>query len=369
MQQLTRGWNALEDVAGAVSALGIRRPLIVAGRHFADRVSDLLSGAPVFGGYHANPDWADAAAGEALYREHACDGLVSVGGGSAIDTAKAIKARLLAADEENALATRWQTRRLPHLAIPATAGTGAEATQFAVMYVGGRKHSLSHIDLLPDGVLLDPALLTSLPDYHKKSCALDALCQGIESYWAKASSPASRPDAVQAVVGVLKALPAYLQGDEDAADAMLWAAYCSGCAIQRTRTTAAHAMSYQITAMLGMAHGHACALTLPYLWAHLMRDKHQAEALQPLAEAMGLPEAAMVPDFLLGLLLALGMESIAAPTAQQLDLLTATVNADRLGNHPESLTPAEIRDIYAQALRPVPDEKRAGCEALFYECR
>ena len=115
------------------------------------------------------------------------------------------------------------------------------------MYENGQKISIGHPCLLPEGVILDSALLDSLPDYHRKSCALDALSQGIESYWSRAATEESRVHAYLAILGVLDNLKAYLAGDAHAADEMLEAAYQSGRAIQITRTTAAHAMSYQLT--------------------------------------------------------------------------------------------------------------------------
>lgn len=80
------------------------------------------------------------------------------------------------------------------MAIPGTAGTGAETTAVAVLYEDGQKLSVDHPALLPDGVLLDGSLLDTLPEYHRKSCAMDALAQGIESWWAKKATPDS-PDS------------------------------------------------------------------------------------------------------------------------------------------------------------------------------
>ena len=113
--------------------------------------------------------------------------------------------------------------------------------------MNGSKVSLNHAELKPDGVILDSALLDSLPAYHKKSCALDALAQGIESYWSRGSNDDSKVHAYLAVIGVLDNLKAYLEGDPHAASEMLDASFQSGKAIQITRTTAAHAMSYRLT--------------------------------------------------------------------------------------------------------------------------
>ena len=129
---------------------------------------------------------------------------------------------------------------------------------------------------------------------------------------------------------------------------MLEAAYESGCAIRISRTTAAHAMSYQITKRIGPAHGHACMLTLPHLW----RRMGETTVLTELAEIIGAaPEN--VPELLLGMLAALDMLPETAPDADLLDALVASVNVQRLGNHPQTLTADALREIYVQALTPV----------------
>ena len=261
-QKVFRGRGSIGKVLQMTEKLGISRPMIIGSEQLAAvlfRKAPTLLQFPVFSGYHPNPDFRDALPAVSLFKEQNCDGIISIGGGSAMDTAKTLKAVLYAETPEDALRGRFPEKMgTPHIAIPGTAGTGAEATQNAVVYRDGRKVSLSHISLRPDGVILDADLLTSLPPYHKKAAALDALCQGIESYWCSHATEDSRIHAFLAVLGVLDNLRSYLAGDPHAADEMLDASYQSGKAIQITRTTAAHAMSYQLTKLMGYAHGHAC---------------------------------------------------------------------------------------------------------------
>lgn len=361
------GRGSLNKLQGMMDVLGMRRPLLVAG----DRLSVALAERtgltlPRFGGFHPNPDFADCARGAEIYRKQGCDGLVSIGGGSAMDTAKGVKAMLLAGSAEGALAYAFGEERIPHIAIPATAGTGAEATQFAVVYLQGMKHSLSHAALLPEGILLDGSLLDTLPIYHKKSCALDALCQGIESYWAAGATAESRVHAEAAIRGMLDSITPYLAGDAAAAEAMLHAAWRSGQAIQVSRTTAAHAMSYRLTHHFGIAHGHACAITLPVLWEQMLTDETHRPVLAELARIMGLPGQEEGPRFLRGLLMALGMEAPAMPDKAILEDLAASVNAERLGNHPQRLTQGQLREIYVRAFRPVDGEERRRCLEVWH---
>lgn len=362
MQQLViRGRNCFDGprLAMVMADVEIHRPLLVCSQRMRADILRLIGlDIPVFSGYHANPDLADAAAGAEMYRNMCCDGLISVGGGSAMDTAKAVKALLLAGDMDAVRTNRLPEGRLPHVAVPTTAGTGSEATAIAVVYVDNEKLSLDHPALLPEAIMLDSALLDSLPLYHKKACALDALCQGIESFWAAKATPESRMHAEKAIRGVLRNMDAYLSGDTAAADAVLEAAYESGRAISISRTTAAHAMSYQITKRIGYAHGHACMLTLPWLWKHL----GDAPILAELNGVMGVEDGA---DLLLGMLAALDMLPDGQLDDALLEALTASVNTQRLGNHPESLTAQELRAIYVQAFAPMNAEERMRLASLW----
>lgn len=364
-QQVLNGRGELNQAALRLKALGVARPLVVGGSQ-ARRLPEALQSAPRFHGYHPNPDFSDALSGAALYRQAGCDGLLSIGGGSAMDTAKLIKALLSSDTPEDALHGRLTgALPVPHLAVPTSAGTGAEATFTAVCYVDGRKVSVAHPALLPEAVILDASLLDTLPLYHQKACAMDALCQGIESYWCSAATVESREVAINACLGVLRNLNAYLAGDAHAADAMLYASYASGVAIRQTRTTAAHAMSYQITKLLGYAHGHACMLTLPHLWRLMLRDAALSPRLNRLALALRFPGAEDAPLLLMGLLADTGMLPDRLPDEAQLTALASSVNPERLSNHPQALNASQLRAVYAAAFTPLQAEERAAALTLW----
>ena len=325
------------------------------------KVPNLLS-SPLFTSFHPNPDLDDTEAGVSLFRKENCDGLISIGGGSSIDTAKAIKARLNAESTEDVIQNRLNIRTdCPHIAVPGTAGTGSEATQIAVTYVNGKKVSLNHPALRPEGVVLDASLLDTLPLYHKKSCALDALAQGIESYWSRGSNEDSKVYAYLAFVGVLDNLKAYLKGDPHAADEMLDASYQSGKAIQITRTTAAHAMSYMLTKKLGLAHGHACMLTLPVLWEMMQEHEEMQDTLNDLSAKMRLGNMQMVPRLLKGILYDLEMSIPAVPDEKLMEELVSSVNTERLNNHPVALSGEEIREAYRRSMTPVCENEKQAC--------
>ena len=363
--RLLRGENSLAGIHILMSQFNIKRPLIIGSETTVGalmRKKPSLLSCPVFHGYHPNPDLYDAEKAADIFRQQECDSLISIGGGSAIDTAKAAKAVL---GTGSALAAAHKLpEHLPdirHIAIPGTAGSGAEATPFAVCYLDGCKISLSHPELQPDAVILDASLLETLPEYHRKSCALDALSQGIESFWAKGATSDSKVHAYLAILGVLDNLRSYLDGDLHAAQEMLEASYQSGKAIRISRTTAAHAMSYQMTMTLGIAHGHACMLTLPELWEMMLDDESMKDTLAELSALMRLGSPLMGPRLLRGILYALQMDIHPALDDRAISEMSSRVNPDRLHNHPVSLTDADIRMIYRKAFAVRPENEKQAC--------
>ena len=149
------------------------------------------------------------------------------------------------------------------IAIPTTAGTGSEATHFAVVYVDGEKYSLAHPYLVPAYAVIDPLLTYSLPAGVTAASGLDAFCQAIESIWAVGATDVSHTFATEAARLAVQHLRAAVQNPTDTARAgMCRAAHLSGKAINISKTTAPHALSYVLTAEYGLAHGVAVALTL-----------------------------------------------------------------------------------------------------------
>ena len=366
MQKVISGTGSIKKVSDLAAKLHIRHPMIVGMEPLTCRLlraAPSLLQSPVFSAFHSNPDLSDATAGADMYRKEGCDGLISIGGGSSIDTAKAIKALINVHSSEDAADNRFPDNMdTLHIAVPGTAGTGSEATQTAVVYIGGKKISLNHPGLLPEGVVLDASLLESLPLYHKKSCALDALSQGIESYWCASATDDSRVHAYLAILGVLDNLKDYLSGNVHAAEEMLNASYQSGKAILITRTTAAHAMSYELTKRFGLAHGHAVMITLPVLWEMAVKKEEMTPVLNELTRIMRLGNPLMVPKLLRGIMIDLEMS---IPDIQQdehiLDDLTDSVNTERLNNHPVKLSRNELRETYRKAFTPLRAMEKQAC--------
>lgn len=195
------------------------------------------------------------------------DALVSIGGGAVQDAAKCLKLLLDCGLSPEALLSHgkrsWQNDTL-HVAVPTTSGTGSEATCFATVYQDGIKHSVEDPRLLPRLVVLDPALLREVPRLTAIYCGFDALAQAMESVWSIHATPESIEYAMSAIAAILESFPAAIALRDPAALArMQEGAYLSGKAIQISRTTLAHALSYPLSARFGLPHGLAVFLNLP----------------------------------------------------------------------------------------------------------
>lgn len=232
------------------------------------KLSVLLQNCKVtrFFDFEVNPKLEDVLTGVKLLTKEKSELIIAVGGGSVIDVAKSINV-LINYDDNQYLDViggklkKLQTK-LPLIAIPTTSGTGSEATHFSVLYVNKKKYSVADQSILPNYALLDPELTYSASPYLTAVSGLDALCQSIESYWAVNSTDESKDYASSAIDILLDSLENAVNGDLSAKDKVSDAAYLSGKAINISKTTAPHAVSYPITTHFGLPHGHAVAITL-----------------------------------------------------------------------------------------------------------
>ena len=355
--------RGVSDVAGVLAALGVRRPLVVTAPFFPSLgIARALDGAGVeyvtFTDFNPNPSNGDVARALAAFGEAGCDSLLSVGGGSAIDVAKCVKQLLALPD--GATGDDLKVRPLPysgipHVAVPTTAGTGSESTHFAVCYVDAVKVSVANDCLQPDAVLLDASSLAGLPDYQKKCTLLDALCQAIESHWSSRSTVASRAYSARAIPAIMDCAEAYLAGDADAAAAVMRAANQAGKAINLTTTTAPHAMSYKLTSLFGIPHGHAVAMCMPHCWQALLAwgDGEVQARLTEIAALMTGDSDAMSTASADGLVAferlfsSLGIAGTVDGTADDVDMLVSSVNVERLSNFPLALSADDLAAMYS----------------------
>ncbi len=316
-----------------------------------------------FSDFQPNPLYESVVEGVRVFREHACDAVLAIGGGSAIDVAKCIKLYSnLPGDgaDGSYLTAPIVENRIPFLAMPTTAGTGSEATRFAVVYYEGAKQSIAHISCIPDCALMDPGALKTLPLYQKKATMADALCHAIESFWSVNSTEESKGYSIRAITGVLEHLDGYLLNDDQANAGMLEAAHFAGKAINITQTTAGHAMCYKITSLFRAAHGHAALLCDRVLYPWMIdhtdlcidpRGKAYLDGcLNELGKALGGTDARTGADQLRKIFERLKLE-IPEATPAQYEELKRGVNPVRLKNFPVALESDVIDALYHQILR------------------
>ena len=296
-------------------------------------------GAVPFEEQAAHPTWESMRSAAARAAEAGCHAVVAIGGGTAIDTAKG--AVWCLAGGSVAGVPAGDAALLPLLAVPTTAGTGSEATHFAVCWHEGVKHSLADARLRPAHAVVDSNLHQSLPPQLTATTGLDALCQSLESLWARGATEASRADAAQAAGLILGALEVAVgQPTPEARRQMARGAHFAGRAIDVSKTTTPHALSYALTHDHGVPHGFAVALTFgACLELRHTRDERPSGTDEVTALLGGSLEEASAR--LRGLLDACG-----APTSlrevgveeAELEGLASRVNPERLAN--DSLEPS-----------------------------
>ncbi len=330
---------------------------------FNQKLSTVATPMIRFSDFQPNPLYASVVKGVALFRKECCDSIIAVGGGSAMDVAKCIK--LYSAQPGDGEDGAWLKAKeidnaIPFLAMPTTAGTGSEATKYAVVYYNDIKQSVTSERIIPETVLLDPNALKTLPLYQKKATMCDALCHAIESFWSVNSTEESRRYSHDAIAGVFCHMDGYLNNTDEGNSGMLLAAHAAGKAINITQTTAGHAMCYKLTSLFGVAHGHAAILCdrvlFPWMLEHTSRcidtrgETFLKATLDAIGRAMGCSNAAEGAQKLNSVFQGLGL-AIPTATESQYEELVAGVNPVRLKNHPIQLDADTIRTLYHFILR------------------
>ncbi|MDR1612201.1 MAG: phosphonoacetaldehyde reductase [Planctomycetota bacterium] len=353
------GFGALNEALGSLSDAGYARVFVVASpgtwkrftgrgewRFFGDRSVE------VFGDFSPNPDFREILAGTGRFKAFDPDLMVAIGGGSPIDVAKMIKVMAFNAspyDPESPEKIVPSGDGPPLVAVATTAGSGAEATRYAVFYVGEKKQSIGDDKLRPDAAVVDPELTYSMPPRLTAETGFDALTQAVESYWAVAATAESREMAAAAIRRILPDLyNAVHEPQPGNRYNLALGAYYAGKAINITRTTGPHALGYHLTKRYGLAHGHAVALTLPFFL--MLNSDPDANVVPPsgkeahfdmmrtLLAMFGKENGLDAARFWRNLMRACGLTQTLAgvglTTDRRLKDLIATVNPARLANNP-----------------------------------
>jgi choline dehydrogenase len=273
--RLVHGPGAVASLADECRALGITRPLLVtdpgvAAAGLVDRVQPQLNGVVVFDEVRPNPDIELVDRAADVYRENGCDGLVGLGGGSSLDTAKSIG--VVARHGGSIAQYEWgkdpiEQRIPPLVAIPTTAGTGSEVTLWAVITDHGRqlKFNVGGTPLIGAHVaLIDPELMVGLPSAVTAATGMDALSHAIECFTCDYHQPFNDAVALHAIelVGRWLRVAVADGGNLEARTQMAHAATLGGMAYGTESAGAAHAMSQSAGGVHDCPHGALTARVL-----------------------------------------------------------------------------------------------------------
>lgn len=361
-QEIIKNINNLPII---LNKYNLHNPLVVVSKFLRTKIEKLLHSHNInyalFDNFDANPKYEEVENALKLFKDNNCDSVVSLGGGSAIDVAKCVKLFSAMDENKNYLTQEHKYINLKHIAIPTTAGTGSESTHFAVIYFEGKKQSVHDDIILPDIAILDYHLLLSLPLYQKKSTLLDALCQAIESIWSVNSTLQSKTYAKKAIKLILENEDGYLNGDVKSSKKMIEASNLAGKAINITKTTAAHAMSYKLTSIYGLAHGHAVALALPKTWNYLVsnyKNTFDARGKKYLRSSLDLINKSFIcqndQEAIAKFISLLRKYDFIKPLEYNengLNEIVDSINVERLKNFPVSISKETLKQMYLEILR------------------
>lgn len=365
-------FGAIKLLRQECERVGITRPLIVTDQGvkaagILQKALDALPGmtVAVFDQTPSNPTEAAVRAAAALYQASGCDGLIAVGGGSAIDCAKGVA---IAATHEGPL-TRYATieggspritdRVAPLIAVPTTSGTGSEVARGAIIIVDDhRKLGFHSWHLVPKTAICDPELTLGLPAHLTAATGMDAIAHCMETFMAPLFNPPADGIALDGLErGWAHIERATRNGSDSEARLNMMSASMQGAMAFQKGLGCVHSLSHSLGGVdPRLHHGTLNAMFLPTV----VRFNAQAESVQKehrldrMARAMGLASGGDIPDAIKDMNARLGLPtglSAMGVQASQFDAIIAGALADHCHKtNPRIATVDEYREMLAQAL-------------------
>lgn len=373
---LALGNNSSEKLPQYLEKLKMKKVVIVTDEVIMsvgiyDKIVEILDAAgiehAVYSKVQPEPPVENAYEALAIYRQENCSGVLGVGGGSAIDVAKAV-AMLATNDgkyEQYIGIGNVPNKCAPLALMPTTAGTGSEVSMFSIMIVNGSKAGVVDQNIIADIAIVDPLLTLSVPRKVTAATGLDALCHHIESFLSTNESPLCDALCLEGIKVITKYLrKAVARGQNE--EARYWMSYAStlgGFVMNLTDGAAAnHGLAFALGAKFHVGHGLSNAVMLPHVLPIV--GKAEAEKVRLIGAAAGEDLTGLSDDEALEVTVAT-LEKLVADvgcllplssfgvTENDLDMLTENVVATQgrvMGHSTYSLTPVEIRAIFAKAL-------------------
>lgn len=369
------GIGALAELGRCVHRLGGRRPFVVTDGGLVETgwvsaAAEVLTGDGLgsvqWTGLTPNPKDHEIENGFQEYASAGCDVIVAIGGGSCLDAAKGVA--ILSGNGGAILdyvGVDRVTQPIPPLVmVPSTSGTGADVSQFAVVTDTDHRTKLTIISrtLVPEVTVIDPQLLTTMPDWLNAATGLDALTHAVEAFVSRAHNRLTDQLALHAVSVLTRSLPvtAFHPKELDARVGMAQGALEAGMAFSNAILGATHAMSHQVGGLLDVPHGVVNAVLLP----HVIRFNAEAcpDRYAQLAAAAGIATegvAAVDQALLLAELVRTLADSVGVPTGlsvlgmseRVIPQLARTALEDAcLGTNPRAISQSDIEFLFRQAL-------------------
>lgn len=276
------GALALDHLPHELENLGVRRPMVLT-NDFLVKIGlvDIALGRLRAAGVEIGCIYEDIPADSSVdvvnaaarvFREKDCDGMLAVGGGSVLDTAKGMRI-VLSQDSEDLLQFMGSEilprgNRVPFIAVPTTAGTGSEATYVAVIANPAKQVKMEFLSysLLPDAAVIDPRMTRSLPARMTASTGMDALSHAVEGYTCLQRNPLSAAYATAAIRLIAEHLPTAVQNgkDEEARLQMALASTMAGASFSNSMVGIVHAIGHACGGVAHVPHGDAMTILLPH---------------------------------------------------------------------------------------------------------
>ena len=365
-ERIIFGCNALEQLSEEAARFG-RRVLLVSGHRamrksgILDRVVNQLDSGKMevtlFDEVEHDPSLGTVDKGIKLAREKECEIVVGLGGGSALDVAKAVAclSKLKGHPREYHQGREVEAAGLPFVAIPTTAGTGAEITSNSVITDREKKvkKSIRSPYMIARVALVDPLLTLSLPAKLTAYTGMDALTQAVESFICRTSNPISDSLALRAIDLLFHNLPEAVREGENVEirEKVALGSLLSAMAFSQTGVGAVHALSHPVGARFGVPHGLACAVLLP--WVMKCNLEVCREKFSLLAYQMGREKPEEVPQVLRELLKEVGI----SPTLKEwrireddFSLLISQSRGGTMSKNPRKMSDEELKEILRKVI-------------------
>lgn len=347
-QRAYLGVESIKDIVPILKEHNVKHILLVRGKRsyetcgaeqiMNDVINDVGCRITEFYDFSENPKYEDMEKGLALLKCCKADMIIAIGGGSVIDMSKLIRFFYCYKGDVIGKLFHKEDILIPLIAIPTTAGTGAEATHFAVVYKNNVKYSVEHCDVLPDYAVVYPPFTYGNPKYLTACTGFDALAQAIEAYWNLNATDESDIYAERAIKLLWANLPAVVNNPtEEYRNKVSEGSYWAGRAINITKTTAPHAFSYPLTTYYGYPHGHAVALSFPFFMSLNCSERNpDNKRILRLLALLSFSDSTNIMNMMQSYINNIGLHP-KSDSCFDIDFIYSQVNLDRLKNNPVSL--------------------------------